>query len=1058
MENTNSNNEIKIDGSYNKVSVGNTNNIIINAEIDTAIKRLKKDFYDTNFEQAVNDLNSFMKENEHNPKVKYQLLLVKIDFLREFREMDDFKDYIELIESKYSEFIDNKFRELKLTLLASLGNETFFQLSKELRLEIDDSKPQGHFDIVYYLNSGNLNKAKEIFDVEIQNEKYKDLLMLLGGHIYSNLYRYGEDNEHYFGISDNYYQQALKKGNLSFFDKMQIQSFYATYFLNNQIGYKNSDYDLWEYVNQYYNSLKIVIENKQYFNNEYIYSLSDKYMMVLLSTDKVDKYLSFYEENENKLSMKDYIQYCEIKGIDYNHQKIQDYIKLNFTIDDLIVYSSLIKNPNCKDISIVIDFIKQNQDYLYTHSLVVYFFVQGSILLKIDIDKSLLEYLEENKFLELNILIIYIKWLNSNGKNIDDIHIEKLLEFAYDDKVVSPRIFDIIELLHLLEKRKEYLNLVIDKQDIFHNIIFKTLQICENDKNLLFEDFDKFVNNIKDKEYLSGILGNTYCNYNKLNVAFEYYYLEFKKNNNLELMFVLLNVGLTIYTQSNEIYEEQKQREIFNCICSDMTKLEIDNLMFLLRYSVNILKDTKQILPILNQKLLSADINNLDDESKTQLSGIMLYLLTIYNINNGNDEELMYDGNLCLTKDAEVYIKDNFIITDENKTNFNITSFESSYYELIKYDDSYTKISLFHKIVGSFIGHGTNEFVKTIIIDTNSDNPFSEIFDMLKQNANATKDMFQRYSDGYKIGLYQLSGKEYEKYFHLIHRLVEDVNINFNGGNINYKDNTVNKILTISSIIFLNHIEQLDEVLKRDDVFVQRTLISWLQSYIRELHTTKEIFSMSSDGENYFKHIEDKEKIDSVKKYLLSIASKIISSKNIIEDQFEVLPIKSAYQILAKEIGKQEYQALAYCIKHNYQIITEDSIYDMLFDVMKYHKSFISNSMVLLRDTMEYKDLRSLIIKLHSKNYKYLLDGFYLQNLVSYMQSKNILDLADEEKELIKIAYSYGWLDEMQKYYDDKFKVLYPKITRPVKTLLDNNIKKVFEIINYQSEKILEIK
>ncbi len=1057
MKNINSNNEIKIDGSNNRISVGNTNNIIINAEIDTSIKRLKKDFDDTNFEQAVNDLASLMKENEHNPKVKYQLLLVKIDFLREFREMDDFKDYIELIESKYSEFIDNKFRELKLTLLASLGNETFFQLSKELRLEIDDSKPQGHFDIVYYLNSGNLNKAKEKFDKEIENVKYKDLLFLLGGHIYSNLYNYGEDDGNYFYKADNYYQQALTKGNLSFFDKMQIQSFYTTYFLNNQIRYRNSDDGLLKYVEQYYDSLKIVIANKLYFNSDYLDSLSDKYMMVLLSTNKVDEYLAFYEFNEDKLSMKDYIQYCEVKGIEYNHPKIQGYIKSNFILDDLISYASLVENSNCKDIYSVVDFIKEN-DYLYKHNLVVYFFTQGSILLRSDIDNTLLEYLKNNIFIELNILMAYIRYLYFKDEKIDNIYVEKLIEFSSNDKIVTSRIFDVIELLHLIEKRKEYLTLVIEKQDIFHNIIFKTLQICENDKNLLFEDFDKFVNNIKDKEYLSGILGNTYCNYNKLNVAFEYYYLEFKKNNNLELMFVLLNVGLTIYTQSNEIYEEQKQKEIFNCICSDMTKLEIDNLIFLLRYSVDIFKDTKQILPILNHKLLSTNIENLDEDLKTQLSGMVLYLLTIYNINKDNDEELMYEGNLCLTKDDKVYVKDNFIINDENRTNFNITSFVNSHYELTKYDDSYTEISLFHKIAGSFIGHGTNKFVKTIMIDTNSDNPFSEIFDMLKQNGNATKDMFQRYSDGYKIGLYQLAGKEYEQYFHLIHRLAEDVSINFVGGSINYKDKSINKILTISSIIFLNHIEQLDEVLKRDDIFVQRTLVNWLQSYISELHTTKEIFSMSSDGENYYKHIENKEKIDSVKKYLLSIATKIISSKNIIEDQFEVLPIKGAYQMLAKEIGKQEYQALAYCINHNYQIITEDSIYDMLFNEMKYHKSFISNSIVLLRDTMEYKDLRSLIIKLHSKNYKYLLDDFYLQNLVSYMQSKNILDLADEEKELIKIAYSYGWLDKMQKYYDDKFKVLYPKITRPVETLLDNNIKKVFEIINYQSEKILEIK
>ena len=53
------------------------------------------------------------------------------------------------------------------------------------------------------------------------------------------------------------------------------------------------------------------------------------------------------------------------------------------------------------------------------------------------------------------------------------------------------------------------------------------------------------------------------------------------KNRLLPLIFAFLAVT-SVSAQKcgtyDGAYEEQKQKEIFNCICSDMTKLEIDNL------------------------------------------------------------------------------------------------------------------------------------------------------------------------------------------------------------------------------------------------------------------------------------------------------------------------------------------------------------------------------------------------------------------------------------------------------------------------------------------------
>jgi DNA-binding winged helix-turn-helix (wHTH) protein len=184
--------------------------------------------------------------------------------------------------------------------------------------------------------------------------------------------------------------------------------------------------------------------------------------------------------------------------------------------------------------------------------------------------------------------------------------------------------------------------------------------------------------------------------------------------------------------------------------------------------------------------------------------------------------------------------------------------------------------------------------------------------------------------------------------------------------------------------------------------------------------------------------------------YWGSIIFNIISSILkcvIIDDTSENLPIKEAYSYLAPHIGSQEYQALAYCMNHNYQIISENNVFDMLSDTRIVNKAFTTNSIALLRELLEYKDYRKLIIELNKKNYIYLLNEGYTNNLITFMKEHNITNLSEEEKELIKIANSYGLLDKIIQYHHNKFKVQYPKKVLPIRTTLDENIEKIFDII-----------
>ena len=85
---------------------------------------------------------------------------------------------------------------------------------------------------------------------------------------------------------------------------------------------------------------------------------------------------------------------------------------------------------------------------------------------------------------------------------------------------------------------------------------------------------------------------------------------------------------------------------------------------------------------------------------------------------------------------------------------------------------------------------------------------------------------------------------------------------------------------------------------------------------------------------------------------------------------------------------------------------------------------------------------------------KYVLNENYVNGLVDFMRKHNISNLLDEERELVKIANSYGFLDKIKQYYRNKFKVIYPKIILPTKTSFDENIEKIFGFIEIKIQNV----
>jgi len=1078
----------------NYIQFGNntqTNNILVNPKIDTSIKRIEKDFFDGNFKQAIDDLDSLITDNNNESlkSVKYQLLLLKASYLMQFSKMDEFQEIIEFIETEYKNFIEIKFKEFKLTLMAFNKNEEFFEFSKQLRLETPNSKPQGHFNIVFYLNSGDVPRAKEVFEKEIINTKYRDKLLLIGGHIYSNLYEYAENEIINFDNADKYYREAMETEKLSFLDKLQIQGFYATYLLNSNFQNKIPKEDLLFSVEDYKKSLDVVLENEKYFNVDYMKIAIENYIHMLVYLGLKDEYNEFYKKHEKNLSIKHYIQYSGGNDTEYEHNKIQEYILSNQELSDLLVYSSLILNSSDTNIKEIIKFLQINMKFLYEHSFISYVYVKGQILLSNEIETDLIKYLEEHKYDDLDTLLAFVETSHYIHAEISNKNIDKLIELSLDENTLQARILDVIILLKKLNRRREYLDLALAKQGIFNSIIFETLKICDKDENLHFKDFEYFINNISNQDYYSAIIGNIYVKHDRPEKAFNYYYLESKRNDNIEAMFALLQVTWDYYNKSLKIFENSKQREIFNLLIAKKEGLTLENLIFLLQYSIHILKDTRQILPIVNQELLNLDIQNLDNKIKIVLSNI--FTQTEFGLADYKDI-FLYDANLCLVQNrflaklkklkwsskpkeltlkdfqyqfnefckksiGKVYFKNNYTVLEENERNYGLTSIDDDECFLKKQDDTYKEKSLFHRVVGPFAFRCANPNMTSLTVNENSEDPLSEFFEFMDNRTNNTKDLFSRYSENTFQGLYILSQKKYINYFTLIPYLLNNENMNFNSLHINYLPQERKKILTLSSIVFLHEINQLEVVLQRDDIVIQQTLVNWLKDYLQNMDYTNrpQDFSYLDEKGHKFIPITD-ESIAEAKEFknvLLNITKSILKCK-IIDDTSENLPIKEAFLTLSPHVGVQEYQALAYYISHNYQIISENNIFDMLFDVMKFNKNFISNSMALLTETLKRDTYRGLITGLHMKKYKYVLNENYVDGLLDFMKKHDISNLLDEEKELIKIANNYGFLDKIKQYYTNKFKVLYPKTTLPIKINFDENIEKIFDFIEIKIQNV----
>lgn len=1014
-------------GSNKNNTLIDTQNNNYTSEIKTLLDSIEDSFCKGDILKAFETLDNALTEHKH-PKSKYGLLVKKLQYFLDLSNINEAKSISNNIIRNHSDYIDIKFRECQLVLLSVDKDETgFYNLINDLKSENKVSKSDKYFDLIFAMNTGKSEEAKDLFDKLPAKEKEDPFL---AANVFANSYY----ENFYIGDLENAkkYFQFVLKNSPKFLNKFYAQQFFVENIINNSLQSFNK-FDK-KSLTTFLDSLSNIFSAKEHFSDVVINHLIDLNAFVLLLLERKDEYIDFYEENKAVLFNKHCLHYSSFKNISINHHKIQTELTTNQDKFLLINYASLLFNTENKE---VFSFFKEKINLFTDYSYVIYFYVRACISLDSEIQQDILNKIEDNKdnIFELYLSYLYIQNHNSNTITKDDIN--NLIKFIENENINYIKIKEAVDILEKLNISTEYINVAISKIDKFDSLSYYVLEKCKNDKSLHINDFENLLEYI-DQNHYSDYIGDIYIDYNMYDKAFEYFLKNWKVSKTLKSARLLLSSAYNHFHKFSIRINETVEKEALAFLLAHKKDLEFYFIGTVSSFILCVEKDSNKAIEVINDMILSLNIYNLSHSKKENLCKLYFDLI----IKNENKyQDIISESNSIYYKDGKYYLDSNIFtkIDSVYYEKFNLEAVNSTRINAIRLNDSYEKKSLFHTITNTIISNIENSrFVKPIQIDLESKNPFSELLLMLEENSKYKENNLKNHSDGTNISFWNLAGN-YDKYLSLIAVLLERPELSFNSCNINYHTKEVKKLLTLSSILFLNYNGKLEDILKREDVYIQETSYAWLCDYINNLNKKDELLSISTENGKILSSSLGKTQVKQLSEHLKKIIFNIDHSK-VVDDTEISLPFKIGND-LASAIGQQELQALALSWKENYQIITEDKIFEKIFEKLKFNTTMVSNSLALINED----SFIDTILELHEKNYRYVINKGVLDALIALIIIQPITNnLPNTYIHIIKIMDSYGWLDDIKRYY---INVHYKKITPPT-DYIATNIAILFNLIS----------
>lgn len=996
-------------------SINQNINNIYSANILSFIKQNEEYFYNGEFKKSFEILKEYKQDNSSDKKNNYLILINETKYYFDLCNYEKTKENLDYLEKEYKEFIDNSFKEIQLLLcMFKKDLHKFNNIKQYFLIEKQTNQSNEYFDFMYALNTGDIEQAKELFDSLKENEK--------SDYLKANLYaqsffktRDEEDGLLYVRLC----KMLLKENKLNFLQKKnilemlyEIEKFFTA-------KYNRSILENENYIKDYQVILENILQNDniQYFGFDYQKYIKYNYCEILLSFKENDKFIEFYINNEDELFNYFYFSYIDIKknNIDYNVIQNKILETKNFKLlYDYIVYFDIYKDKE------VYSFLSSNYKLLDDHNLIFYF-IKICFNSKFEITQEIKHFIANKSESNIVYYFLNLKLKNSVSRN----ELENL--YSKLDITLNCEFIKDIILFFQEQNFNAWKDIILNFKDKYNGLVELGLFYFYNNSNI--NQFENFIKNIDQTLYqkeISSIYLN--CGEYKKSLKITQNIWNDKNLDKTILSKYTLSILQNYYDNYKEILDNDLLIKAINHLKADLDNLNLIELMQLLYHSLIIYKKIDaDIIFKLNKQLLECPINNLDQETIDYIYRI--YCEYVAN-NNGDtiQDIILYDKNTEKTYISKSYY--NKIDTSYDYINI-IDGFE---FDLKLKDDNYIKRSIFSIIYSKIIGQKNLPNVSKINIDNN--NPleslikeFNNITFSIKQEREKLISQFNNQN----CYLFHLKNGLGFDYIELIPMLIEDENINFHSNKcIPYSGN---KILTFSSIVLLQHINKLDIVLQRKDIFIPRSIILQIQNQIQNIENSKnqEIYSLSSNGFSKIDNSKVKEKLEHI--------LKLINLKQIIDDTNHPIGILKDIPIsLKREIG-----IFSICYTNQYQLITEDRFFGYLAEEIN-APQIVSNTMSLL---IEEKDYIDKAILLDLKKYFYVFGEYVAYNINTTCLYKNIssYNISNHDKKIIQIINKYGFLDKLKQYYKNTYEVLYPKINFPKNDYVKHNIELLLNLI-----------
>lgn len=1038
---------------FNFGSISQNNTILISTTIDTQLKLIKRTFLEGKIAIAFNDILTAKKEYGSNEKAKYHLLMLETEFYLTLQNFTKVNENLEYIQKNFNKYLEIHFYEIQATLMALNNNKREFddiilKIQKEFN---DNGTSQEYYDMTFLLNSGQINEAKLLYDDFISRIQTKDKrLDYFGGILYSNLYLL-TDHEEYITKSEQIFNNYLNDYETNIFEKLEIYKTFSYYIVNEIFKGKYVD-NYNERVQNTKKILEIILVNISFFDHEKEISLKNHYLHCLWILQEIDLFIDQYRlMREEDIDSINFIAYnFDLFSESLDYKKVEEKILQNKIV--LIPYLNSLLETNPKKL---LSYIAQNEVYI-NDEIVLNIYVEAHILENKEIDTKTIQLIEKNKDSSLISFITFLYLKQQKDNRIEHELLDNLLKYFEDEVIPNILILKAMKLLSNNNRPKDFIELALKYKNNNKHIINNALDLILQDKNIYLIDCEKFFKEIDGVEF-SIKIANIYMKFSIYSKAYTFYKtawenLTFSDKSKIHFACtVLQNCSIQNFfkTQGSILNPEQDQIYL-SFIESKIDIITIEECFVLSYYKIVIDKSYNIGFRHINKRLLKININDLSTQEKNMMSSLYFYTLT--NIDPAN---LLVDSNITIKQEEQYYISNTLIENIHDSHHFTLLS--KFQFDLRLQENNIENLSTFHQICNKFIYSMNNE--NFITIASTPEDPLGNLKEIIIQQANESKDTLLRYSEGINIPFYELSGKKYEAYFELIPTLYESNTITFDTGSNNPTMDSTKKILTLSSIIFIDYMKKLDIVLQRSDIFIQQTTVDFLLSFINTLNGKTEIFTVRSDGVDLFKNIADENDIKQSKDYLIYLATQISNYERIIDDRETVLAVADSERILAPDIGYLEYRALAYSFNYNYQIISEDRIFKVMFEELGFNMNMVSNSVFLLTADIA-DDIDQLVLfykKLHSKKYKYILNEKLTKDLFQKFIFEEKVYLAKGYsgkllKTFVSIAYSYGWMDGFENYYKNNYEFKIGMSSIPKKDFIARNIEYLREESNFFNE------